>query len=143
MSKFAITFTQPTLAQQHTKDAVDINQIMARYIKTGVLDHVTKYQPQYTDNTMQDYQQSQNIIIKADLMFSELPSQVRKNFGNDPAAFLDFVSDESNHDKLAEMGLTQPQAERPAPAKNKKEKKSKEKTAVTTNSEQTPSEEDA
>lgn len=143
MSKFAIKFTQPTLAQQHTKDAVDINQIMARYIKTGVLDHVTKYQPQYTDNTMQDYQQSQNIIIKADLMFSELPSQVRKNFGNDPAAFLDFVSNEANHDKLAEMGLTQPQAERPAPAKTKKEKKSKEKTAVPQDSEPTPDGEDA
>ena len=47
---YSITFTQPTLAQQHSKDEVDINLIMARYIKTGVLDHVAKYQPQYSEN---------------------------------------------------------------------------------------------
>lgn len=102
----SITFTQPSLTQQHSKDEVDINKIMARYIKTGVIDHVAKYEPQYTDNTALDYHESQNIILKANDMFSELPSPVRKQFNNDPASFLDFVSDESNHSKLQEMGLT-------------------------------------
>lgn len=105
---YGITFTQPTLTQQHSKDEVDINKIMARYIKTGVIDHVAKYQPQYTDNSETDYHSSMNIVIKADAMFSELPSTVRKQFNNDPASFLAFVNDEANHSKLAEMGLTNP-----------------------------------
>lgn len=101
------TFTQPTLAQQHSKDEVDINNIMARYIKTGVIDHVARYQPQYTENTMQDYHESLNIIHKANAMFSDLPSAVRKQFDNDPAKFMDFVHNPDNHSKLREMGLTE------------------------------------
>ena len=55
-------------------------------------------------------------------MFSELPSTVRKEFANNPGEFLAFVYDEKNHDKLAEMGLTntpysKPEPPEPAPAK--------------------------
>ena len=120
MRKHAIKFTQPSLTQQHSKDQVDINNIMKRYIKTGVLDHVAKYQPQYRDNNATDYQESMNIVIKADEMFSELPAQARKHFDNDPAAFLDFVQDPANHDKLHELGLTDaPPPSAPAPAASK------------------------
>jgi len=120
MRKHSIKFTQPTLTQQHSKDQVDINNIMKRYIKTGVLDHVAKYQPQYRDNNATDYQESMNIVIKADEMFSELPSQARKHFDNDPAAFLDFVQDPANHHKLHELGLTEtlPSVSQPTETKN-------------------------
>ena len=79
---------------------------MARYIKTGVIDHVAKYQPQYTQNSEADYHQSMNIIREADEMFLDLPSQVRQKFENDPAKFLDYVNDPENHEKLHEIGLT-------------------------------------
>jgi len=101
--KYSIQFKQPTLTQQHSKDETDINKIMARYIKTGVIDHVAKYQPQYLDNTDIDYHQSQNIIIKADGMFSDLPATVRKEFNNNPAEFLEFVNDPDNHEKLKDL----------------------------------------
>lgn len=114
--KYAITFSQPSLTQQHSKDEVDINKIMARYIKTGVIDHVAKYQPQYLENTDIDYHESQNIILKADRMFSELPSSVRREFNNDPAKFLEFVSDEENHEKLADMTNPKPEkSKKPEP----------------------------
>ena len=77
--RFSITFTQPSLTQQHSKDETDINKIMARYIKTGVIDHVAKYQPQYTENSEVDYHNSLNIILKADEMFSELRLPSAKN----------------------------------------------------------------
>lgn len=115
--KHSIIFTQPTLTQQHSKDQVDINNIMKRYIKTGVLDHVAKYQPQYRDNNATDYQESMNIVIKADEMFSELPAQARKHFNNDPAAFLDYVQNPANHDTLHELGLTDPPAPTQHPVK--------------------------
>ena len=107
--KYAIKFTQPTLAQQHQKDEVDINNIMERYVKTGVLDHVAKHSPQYTENTSTDYHESMNIVLRANEMFSELPSSVRKTFDNDPAKFLDYVQNPENQEKLNEMGLTENQ----------------------------------
>lgn len=102
----SITFSQHSLTQQHSKDEVDINNIMKRYIKTGVIDHVAKYQGQYTENNETDYHTSMNMIIKADEMFFDLPSAVRKQFNNSPPEFLAFVSDKANHSKLQEMGLT-------------------------------------
>jgi len=102
----SISFTQPSLTQQHSKDEVDINLIMARYIKTGVLDHVAKYEPQYSENTATDYHESMNIVIRANDMFADLPSSVRKQFDNNPAEFLNFVQNPDNISKLAEMGLT-------------------------------------
>jgi len=99
-------FTQATLAQQHAKDEVDINNIMKRYRKTGIIDHVAKHQGSYGEHDGIDYHSSMNIIRKADEMFLELPSQVRKEFGNDPAEFLDFVDNSANIERLSEMGLT-------------------------------------
>lgn len=109
--KYAITFSQPTLTQQHSKDETDINKIMARYIKTGVIDHVAKYEPQYRDNDDLDYHQSQNIILKADAMFSELPSSVRKEFQNNPSEFLKAVNSPDATERLVELGLAKPQPE--------------------------------
>ena len=112
---------------------------MARYIKTGVIDHVAKYEPQYSVNTDVDYHQSMNIIIKADEMFGDLPSAVRKQFENDPAQFLKFVSNPDNISKLAEMGLTdqpynptpvEPPAPDPTTAKPSESKTSSESSAT-------------
>lgn len=132
--KYAITFSQPTLTQQHSKDETDINKIMARYIKTGVIDHLAKYQPQYTDNNAIDYHESQNIIIKANDMFGDLPSSIRREFDNDPAKFLDYVQDPENHENLENLGKPKPEKkeiETPITEKPKTEQKQKtDKTAA-------------
>jgi len=44
-------------------------------------------------------------------MFNDLPSSIRSRFGNDPAAFLDFVQDENNADEMVKLGLTEGSAE--------------------------------
>ena len=40
-----------------------------------------------------------------------LPSSLRSRFGNDPAAYLDFVSNEENKPEMAKLGLLTPEAE--------------------------------
>lgn len=116
MRKHAIKIDAPSLTQQHSKDECDINNIMKRYIKTGVIDHVSQYQPQYTENTATDYHESMNIVANANSMFADLPAKARKHFNNDPAQFLTFVEDESNHPKLYDLGLSPTPLETPAPA---------------------------
>ena len=86
--------------------ACDINNIMSRYRQTGLVDHVNRFQGQYTDLTdVPDYHTSLNKVIAANEAFSQLPAELRRHFSDDPAEFLDFVSDPENASELIEMGL--------------------------------------
>lgn len=107
-----------TKAQQHMKDECDVNFILAKYKRTGLITHVKRHAGQYGDFlSVPDYHTAMNEVIKANDMFAELPAEIRKMFGNDPAAFLDFVHNPDNEEKMREIGLLpskQPAAETPA-----------------------------
>lgn len=111
--KHAIYFTEPSMAQQHQRDAVDINNIMKRYVKTGIIDHINKNAGHYGDIPALSYHEAIDQVMRADEMFLELPSQVRKHFENDPSKFLAYVQDPVNADSLHEMGLTNRVPEQP------------------------------
>lgn len=106
---------------QSFKEECDINTIMARYQSTGELPVLNEMQGQYLDVTGMDFQEHMDFIIQAQEMFDDLPSSIRDRFGNDPAAFLDFTSQESNRLELAKMGLLSEEAtkavldQKPAP----------------------------
>jgi phage internal scaffolding protein len=82
----------------------DINHIMAKYQKTGAITHFAKHSPQYGIADGQTFQDAMNLVCEAQEMFNELPSSIRSRFGNDPAAFLDFVNDEGNADEMIKLG---------------------------------------
>lgn len=86
----------------------DVNNIVAKFIKTGTLDFARKHEARYGDVTGADFQAAQNIIATANSMFEEMPARVRARFENDPAKFLDFVQDPGNQAEAAELGLTVP-----------------------------------
>jgi phage internal scaffolding protein len=94
-----------SMAHQSMKDECDINVIMARYKKTGLIEHVRMYQGQYGDFGEMDFHEAMNLVTRAQEMFETVPAEIRAQFGNDPGAFLNFVNDEKNGDKLIEMGL--------------------------------------
>lgn len=93
--KPGITFDQPSQTLQSFKDDADINCIIARFENTGVLVDPTvpvSRVPQFGDySDMPSYQEAQNVIVAANNAFSSLPSKVRERFGNDPAAYFEFV----------------------------------------------------
>jgi phage internal scaffolding protein len=93
------------LTEQNHKDETDINQIVRKYNKTGLIDHLNQFEKQYGDMTGFDYQDAMNTVAAANTMFEGLPSSIRNKFDNDPAKFINFVDDEANADKLVEMGL--------------------------------------
>ena len=98
-----------TLTKQADKDRCDINRIVLGYQKTGVFAHSNGSQPTYGDATGVDFQDAMNLVIAAESSFMALPAAIRKRFGNDPASFLEFTSDEANLDEMYNLGL----AERP------------------------------
>lgn len=108
--RVSVSFSEQGRTKQSFKDECDINIIMARYMKTGVVNFVNRFSPQYSDVSSLDYQDAMLKITQAQSMFRELPSDLRANFNNDPAAFLAFVQDPDNRPQMAEMGLLTPQA---------------------------------
>lgn len=96
-----------SLTKQSESAECDLNAIMKRYEKTGLLTHVNERQPQpYADYTdVLDYQESVNRINQANESFNALPAEVRKKFANDPAQLIRFVSDEANRDEAEKLGL--------------------------------------
>lgn len=93
--KPGIKFDQPSQTLQSFKDDADINCIIARFENTGVLVDPTvsvSRIPQFGDySEMPSYQEAQNVIVAANNAFNDLPSKIRERFGNDPAAYFDFV----------------------------------------------------
>lgn len=93
--KSGITFDQPSQTLQSFKDDADINCIIARFQNTGVLVDPTvpvSRTPQFGDySEMPSYQEAQNVIVAANNAFNDLSAKIRERFGNDPAAYFDFV----------------------------------------------------
>jgi len=93
----------------------DVNTIMARYAKTGVLDFANRNQPRYGNCVGLDYTEAQNTVARANGLFHELPARVRDRFKNSPAAFLDFVANPANRGEAALLGLLKPESDAPQP----------------------------
>ena len=101
-----VFFTRPSLTKQSFRDETNINGIMAKYEKTGLIAHVNEHKGQYGDYSgAQDYHSSMNQVLAAQEAFGSLPSSIRKRFENDPGAFLAFMDDPENEGEARQLGL--------------------------------------
>jgi phage internal scaffolding protein len=97
------------ITKQSHKAECDIHNILKQYQRTGIITHVAKARPTFTDLPDNiDYQTAMNTIIEAQDAFALLPAKVRDHFGNDPARFLGAFSDPKQADTLREFGLLKP-----------------------------------
>lgn len=107
---------EETLTQQQFADECDINNIMKRYQATGVLMHVNAARPEYGDfSDPVDFQSALNTVIEAEMMFAELPADLRDRFGNDPKQLLEFIADDANRDEAVKLGIVKAPEEPPPP----------------------------
>ncbi len=112
-----LTGFEKTRTRQSEAKATDINEIMARYERTGVLP-VSNRQAFFADvSKMGDYREAIEQVRMAEDAFMRVEAKVRERFGNDPAQFLDFVSDPGNRAEMVELGLIEDEmGVPPAPA---------------------------
>lgn len=97
------------MARQEFADECDINVLMSRYERTGVLNHYNAGAPQYLDVTdVPDLARSFEILDAAETAFMRLPATVRREFGNDPIRFVEYASDPANVGRMREWGLAAP-----------------------------------
>lgn len=99
----------PSLTKQAFQKECDINTIMHKYQKTGLIDHNNSVEGRYGDFiTSTDYHEAMNDILSIQEAFSTLPSSIRSRFKNDPAGFLDFTQNPDNIPEMRELGLMTP-----------------------------------
>lgn len=85
----------------------DINAIMARYKKTGRLpESALAAQARFGDfSQIPSFQEMQDRVSAAYDLFAALPAQVRKEFDNDPAAFISSADTPQGRELLVKLGL--------------------------------------
>lgn len=105
--RFQFSTTGISLTHQSMAPECDVNSIMRKYEKTGILEHRNTFEGKYGDFTdaPMDYHAAANSVLAADEMFQSLPARVRRRFHNDPGAFVDFVGNPENASELVSMGL--------------------------------------
>lgn len=105
-------------ADQSFKDECDIRRIMDRARKTGVLVdplalakslRLARYED--VSEIPADFFEANLFVMEATKAFGDLPAKVRKRFGNDVQALLEFVANPENKAEAISLGLV------PAPDK--------------------------
>lgn len=97
-------------------DDADINNIVARFHKTGVLPNINVPGVFADVSSALSYQDSLQVIINAENQFMALDAKTRKKFSNSPAEFLEFVENPENGPELVKMGLATLVEPTPSPA---------------------------
>lgn len=104
--------------KQCFKDECDINKIMMKYRKTGILTDLIKTNPYYGDfSHPADYLEAIAIVRRADMQFNSLNAHIRNRFKNDPELFLEFVTNPDNKEEMRRLGLLKPEPISPDGAK--------------------------
>jgi phage internal scaffolding protein len=99
-----------SLTQQQFKDEADINTIVDRFMKSGVLPTPVNM-PQYVDyEGVFDFQTAMNAVRQADENFMRMDAKVRARFNNSPQEFLEFFANPENTQEAIRLGLAVPHA---------------------------------
>lgn len=99
----------PSRTKQAHASECDINAIVRRYDKDGVITHLRNDQANYADvSEMGSYRETLHTVREARADFLELPHEIRAEFDNDAVAYLDFLATASSDDIKALEGLLTP-----------------------------------
>ncbi len=96
--------------KQSFADETNIEKIMARADRAGTISHLQKFEGVYADYSDFDFAEQTNNLAKGRQIFSELPAELRQEFGQDPDKFFAYVNDPGNKDNLDQLlpGLAAP-----------------------------------
>lgn len=93
------------LTEQAHKNETDMNYILRDYTKTGYIKHAKEHEGKYDDISVQDFQEAMFTVTAAQNLFNDLPAEIKKEFGQDPAQFLEFVQNPDNEGYMNSLGI--------------------------------------
>lgn len=91
--------------EQSHKNQCDVNKIIRKYDRNGIINHVSKFEAQFGDVSGLEFKSAQDKVIQAKAMFNELPSSIRKRFQNNPGSLLGFMENPDNRQEAIDLGL--------------------------------------
>jgi len=95
----------PSMTKQSLKDDADVNKIIKRYNKTGVLPNMNKLEAVYGEITSQDLQDAINKVDASYEAFAEVPAPIRALFNNNAGDFIDYATNPQNIKQMTNWGL--------------------------------------
>ena len=107
---------EPSLTSQNEVVNADINHIIRRHMDTGTLGELDYLEMQYGQITSTDLLDAKKMIAAAEKEFMKLPSELRKKFGQDAGAWVDFATNPDNYDQLVKWNMAHPKPKEPAPS---------------------------
>lgn len=104
----------PSLTRQEFAEECDLNALMARYEKSGVWPGpMPGTAPAYFDaaDVPTDFREVMDAMNEAQVAFMSLPAVVRREFDNDPAAFVEYAQSGGDEvvKRMREWGLCAPE----------------------------------
>jgi len=94
-------------AKQEFKDDADINRIIAKYRRTGVLDQASQAPVFGEDVGFKTYADAFETLERAREQFLRLPPEIRLELGNDPGRYKELSSEDSVRRLLDRIGAKQ------------------------------------
>lgn len=112
----SVKFEDASLTRQEFAQDADLNNLMRKYASGLPPSPAGSRPPLFGDfSNIPDYQTALDKVIDAQDRFSELPSQVRRRFDNDPGKLLEFLASDDNRVEAVKLGLIDSPAPAPAP----------------------------
>ncbi len=111
MSMYGVTYEpvkpgEGSGAKQSMKDECDVNKIVLRYQKTGLITHLAGGVPAFVDvSELGDYRSVIEQVRSVEAYFAGLPATVRAVFANDARSFMDYLEGNPDVSDLEEVGL--------------------------------------
>jgi len=93
------------ITEQAHKEQCDVNKIITKYDKHGVIQHVSNFEAQYGDVSGVEFKKAQDQVIYAQKLFDQLPSYLRKRFENSPQKLLSFMDNPDNREEAINLGM--------------------------------------
>lgn len=93
------------MTQQNHKKECDVNEIIRKYDRKGLITHISRFEAKFGDLRGVDFKNAMDTVCEAQRHFQELPSEIRKRFQNSPEKLLEFMEDGNNRDEAIKLGL--------------------------------------
>ena len=114
-SLFQLDASSDGVTKSEFAEECDLNVLMERYRKSGTVPVPLNSAIYLDTDNLPDLQQAMHLMIEAEWSFNSLPSEVRKEFDNDPVKFVEYATKGENLEKLREWGLAEPVEPTPEP----------------------------
>lgn len=92
--------------KQSFRDQVNINTIIKKHRRTGMIRHLNAKKPFYGDvSHITDYQTALETVKNAENLFMNMSSEIRERFQNDPQQMIDFLNNVDNREEAIKLGM--------------------------------------